>query len=60
MNDDEIICNCLGVSVKDIKDAIASGCQNFEQVQEKTGAGTVCGACNDEVEALVIQLLNEK
>ena len=53
MNDEDIVCYCLGVSVKDIKDAIASGCQNFAQVQEKTGAGTVCGACNDEVEALV-------
>ena len=60
MNDEDIVCYCLGVSVKDIKDAIASGCQNFAQVQEKTGAGTVCGACNDEVEALVAQLLKQK
>lgn len=60
MNDDEIICTCLGVSVKDIKEAIASGCQNFAQVQEKTGAGTICGVCSDEVEALVEQLLNQK
>lgn len=60
MNDDDMLCTCLGVSVKDIKDAIASGCQNFAQVQEKTGAGTICGACSDEVEKIVAQLLNEK
>ena len=29
MNDEDIVCYCLGVSVKDIKDAIASGCQKL-------------------------------
>lgn len=41
MNDDVIVCNCLGVTVKDIKDAIAGGCKSFAEVQEKTGAGTL-------------------
>lgn len=60
MNDDEIICTCLGITVKNIKDAIAQGCSSFSEVQDKTGAGTVCGACTDEVEALVTALLNQK
>ena len=59
MNDDVIVCNCLGVTVEDIKDAIAGGCKSFAEVQEKTGAGTVCGACIDDVETLVNKLLSE-
>lgn len=57
MQDEDIVCACLGVSVKDIKDAIAQGANSFAAVQEKTGAGTVCGACSDDVEALVSSLL---
>ena len=45
--------------LKDIKDAIAGGCKSFAEVQEKTGAGTVCGACIDDVETLVNKLLSE-
>lgn len=60
MNDEDIVCTCLGITVKDIKEAIAQGCNSFSQVQDKTGAGTVCGACTEEVEALVTMLLNQK
>ena len=59
MNDDEIVCTCLGITVKDIKDAIAQGCNSFSEVQDKTGAGTVCGACTEEAEALVKALLDQ-
>lgn len=30
MNDDEIVCNCMSVTVKDIKDAIANGAKSLK------------------------------
>lgn len=59
MLDDDIICTCMSVSVKDIKHAIAAGAKNFSEVQEKTGIGTVCGVCNDEAETIIARLLLE-
>ncbi|AGX44742.1 (2Fe-2S)-binding protein [Clostridium saccharobutylicum] len=59
MNDDEIVCNCMSVTVKDIKDAIANGAKSFEDVQSATGAGTACGGCVDDVQSLVNKLLEK-
>lgn len=59
MLDDDIICVCMSVSVKDIKHAIEAGAKSFHEVQEKTGIGTVCGVCNDEAETVVTRLLVE-
>ena len=45
MSDDEQVCGCMGVTKGDIKNAIAEGCETFEDMQEKTGCGTGCGGC---------------
>ena len=48
MNLDEIVCNCTGVTKGMIKEAVEAGASTLEDVQEATGAGTVCGACLEE------------
>ena len=45
MKDEDIICTCMSVSVKDIRQAIDEGARTVQEVQDKTGAGTVCGLC---------------
>lgn len=56
MNDDDIICTCYEVSVKDIKDAYANGATTVEAIGEATQAGTLCGACIGEIESLLESL----
>ena len=60
MNLDKVVCNCMNVTNGMIKDAIDSGANTLEEVQEKTGAGTVCGTCLDEVKHVVEQLIAER
>lgn len=60
MNMDKIVCNCLGVTNGMIKDAVDSGATSLEEVQDITGAGTVCGACLDDVARLVEEFATEK
>ena len=50
----------MSVSVRDIKTAIEAGASSFQEVQDATGAGTVCGACNDVLEGVVEQLLRNR
>lgn len=53
MNLDKVVCNCLGITNGMIKDAVDAGARTMEEVQESTGAATVCGACMDDVQRLV-------
>ena len=39
------ICHCLGITSKDIEDAFQNGARNWEQLQQATKIGTVCGQC---------------
>lgn len=59
MSDDDIICTCMSVSVMDIKKAIEAGAESFLEIQETTGIGTVCGACDDDAQVCVTRLLRE-
>ena len=56
MKRDEIVCNCMGVTAGEIQDAIEGGASTVEEVQEATGAGTVCGGCLEEIQMLVEEL----
>jgi nitrogen fixation NifU-like protein len=40
-----VICNCLGITDKDIEEAFKNGARNWEQLQQATKIGTVCGGC---------------
>ena len=56
MNPDEVICSCLNITKGMIKEAVDNGAKTFEEVQEKTDVGTVCGTCIEDVENLIAEL----
>ncbi|MCM1309331.1 MAG: (2Fe-2S)-binding protein [Butyrivibrio sp.] len=58
MNSDEVICSCLGVTAGMIRDAVEGGARTFDEVKEATGAGSVCGVCDDEVQKVIDEVLN--
>lgn len=60
MDLDKIVCNCMSVTGGMIKDAVDSGASTLEEVQEATGAGTVCGVCLDDVQHLIDFFLGER
>lgn len=60
MNLDEVICYCQNVTSGMIKNAVDHGATTLAEVQEITGAGTVCGSCIDNVQRLVEQFAAER
>jgi nitrogen fixation NifU-like protein len=42
------ICHCLGITDKDIEDAFNHGARTWDELQQATKMGTVCGKCKDE------------
>lgn len=57
MNRDEIICNCMDVTRGTIVDAIkAKGLTTVEQVSDETSAGTGCGGCVDDIQAILDEI----
>ena len=60
MNLDKVVCHCLGITNGMIKDAVESGAKTLEDVQEQTGATTVCGACLEDVQRLVDYFVSEQ
>lgn len=57
---DKIVCNCMRVTNGMIKDAVYSDADTLEEVQKITKAGTVCGACLDNVKRVVDEFVSEK
>jgi nitrogen fixation NifU-like protein len=49
------ICHCLGISDKDIEEAFLKGARSWEQLQQATKIGTVCGGCKEKA----LELLHE-
>lgn len=60
MDLDKVVCSCLNITNGMIKDAVDAGASTLEEVQEATGAGTVCGACVEDVQNLVEQFVKER
>lgn len=56
MERDQVICPCLDISAGQIMDAYEDGSTTLDAIQEATGAGTVCGACLDQIEELLGEL----
>lgn len=50
MSLDKTVCVCVGVTNQMIKDAVDSGAKTVEEVQRATNAGTVCGACLEDIQ----------
>jgi len=42
------ICHCLGITDKDIEHAYLAGAHTWEQLQQATKIGTVCGNCKEK------------
>lgn len=60
MNMDKIVCNCMNVTNGMIKEAVDSGASTLEEIQDITEAGTVCGACLEDVQRLVDFFVEER
>lgn len=50
---EHIICQCLGITDKEIEDAVLEGARTYVELQEKTKIGTVCGKCRGKAEKLL-------
>lgn len=60
MDLDETVCFCMNVTKGMIQDAVNSGANTLEEVQDITGAGTVCGGCLENVQQLVDYFVAER
>ncbi|MDP3178792.1 MAG: iron-sulfur cluster assembly scaffold protein [Spirochaetaceae bacterium] len=48
-----VVCNCLGITDKDIEQAVKDGARTWEALQAATKIGTVCGGCKPRAEELL-------
>lgn len=53
MDMNKTVCFCMSVTNGMVRDAVYAGASTLEEVQEATGASTVCGACLENVQQLV-------
>ena len=54
MSEDIIICNCQEVYKSEIIEAIEKEeLKTVEAVGDSTGAGTVCGGCQDDIQEIL-------
>ena len=60
MNLDKVVCHCMNITNGMIKEAVENGAKTLEDIQEKTGASTVCGACLEVVQRLVDYFVKER
>ena len=52
------ICQCMNVTDKDIETAVKDGARTYDDIQNRTKAGTVCGQCKNETETLLHQYVH--
>ncbi len=48
-----LVCQCNSINIGQLKQAIEQGCKQLPQLQEATGAGTVCGSCKPLLSELI-------
>jgi bacterioferritin-associated ferredoxin len=53
MNQKRMVCLCNQVSATEIKRILRTGALTLAEVQHHTAAGTSCGRCVREIEAIV-------
>ncbi len=53
-----VICECLGVTDKDIEEAVKVGAKDWEGLQARTKIGTVCGKCKGKAEELLHEFVH--
>jgi nitrogen fixation NifU-like protein len=50
-----VVCTCLGITDKDLENAFHQGARTWEDLQQATKIGTVCGKCKEKA----LELLHE-
>ncbi|MCX7026241.1 MAG: iron-sulfur cluster assembly scaffold protein [Spirochaetes bacterium] len=53
-----VICNCLNITDKDIETAVKAGARSWQDLQEATKIGTVCGGCKPKAEELLHEFVH--
>lgn len=49
----KLVCSCNSVGHGNLEKAILEGCNDFQTLCQKTGAGTGCGSCRPEVRSIL-------
>ena len=53
------VCLCQAVKDSEVRQAVASGVEDVDQLAEALGVGTGCGACRDFAQTLIDEALDE-
>ena len=48
-----VICQCMNVTDHEIEEAVLEGARTYQELQERTKLGTVCGQCQEEATELL-------
>ena len=52
----KLVCSCNSVGQGNLERSIREGCTDFQQLCQKTGAGTGCGSCRPEVRGILLSM----
>ncbi len=52
------VCTCIGVTDKDIEEAVKKGDRTWEDLQKRTKIGTGCGECREKAKELLHQYVH--
>ncbi|GAB3994945.1 hypothetical protein GCM10028807_33810 [Spirosoma daeguense] len=55
----KLVCSCNTVGQGNLERAIQGGCTDFQQLCQKTGAGTGCGSCRPEIRSILEKIIVE-
>jgi bacterioferritin-associated ferredoxin len=50
---DMYVCNCMGITEREIRGAADLGCDSVKELSRELGVGTCCGKCVPEARALL-------
>jgi ferredoxin-nitrate reductase len=54
----KLVCACGNVGAGNIENSIQTGCTDFRELCQKTGAGLGCGSCKPEIKHILMQMSN--
>ena len=54
----EPICLCNNVTFRQIEDCVDAGAMSYEEILERTGAGSVCGGCIERIEEILNNIVH--
>jgi len=53
MNPEKVICKCKKITKGDILKAMGKGAVSYKDIRDKTGAGSKCGKCEEDIKKLM-------